>query len=431
MKRTGLSAVYCFALAIASLGQPANDDFANRTPLIGNNLVFTGDLTGSTIEPNEPTNAPPWTGFPATRSVWWSWTATETTPVTIIPVAYSQDTYSSGNGNVVLAVYAGTNVFGPPSPATTTNVLWLDAVSPNRALSFQCVAGTTYQIQFFGTHPSLSVTFQLLATNPPVILDPPADQTVSPQGSALFTVIAAGLPPLTYQWQRNGVPIPGETNAMLALESLASDQAGDYSVVVASSTGSVIAGPASLVVNSNPMQPVLRAAGPMMSNSIPFSLAGEPGRYYRIESSTNLLSWQPEAAFPASPPALTYPTGEPPYRSVVYASSTNVVLLLPQLGSARFFRASLYRPANEACINRLREIRFAKELWLRSLPMPGRTYVPIASDLQPYLPGIQKLTCGAITNGYGSFQSSFTVNDVVHDPTCIIFRSHTLEKPRW
>lgn len=431
IKRTGLLTVLCLLMATAALGQPANDDFANRTALIGNNVVFSGDLAGSTIESNEPINTPPFTGFPATHSVWWSWTATETVSVTIIPVSYSQDTYSGSDATVLLAIYSGTNVFGPPTAATTTNVLWLNAAFKDRALSFPAVAGTSYQIQFLGILPCLSVTFQLLATNPPVILDPPAPQTVSPQGSALFTVLAAGLLPLTYQWQRDSIQIPGETNAMLALENVAPNQAGEYSVVVTSPTGSVLAGPASLVVNSNPVPPVLHIGGAIVSNSFPFNVAGEAGRYYRIESSTNLLSWQPEAAFPASPPALTYPTGEPPYRSVVYAPNTNVVLSLPQIGSARFFRASLYMPANEICINRLRQIRFTRELWARSLACPGRTFVPTPNELQPFLPSILTLTCGAISNGYGSFYTSFTINDTVHDPTCMIVPSHTLEEPRW
>src|SRR5271169_6082449 len=109
-----------FGLALAPVsaraGQP-NDNFADRIRLTGDDIVFKGDLTGSTIETNEPISAPYFPDF-ATHSVWWSWTATETKPVTIVALNYSEDTYVQGLGELTgaLAVYAGTNVFGPPAP---------------------------------------------------------------------------------------------------------------------------------------------------------------------------------------------------------------------------------------------------------------------------------------------------------------------------
>ena len=48
------------------------------------------------------------------------------------------------------------------------------------------------------------------------ISTPPAKQTVTAGRSARFTVTAAGDPPLSYQWKKNGVNIPGATAASLA-----------------------------------------------------------------------------------------------------------------------------------------------------------------------------------------------------------------------
>src|SRR6266481_2620971 len=79
---------------------PPNDNFADRTVLAGNNIVFTGDLSGSTIEPNEPVFDGYY--FPSTaitHSVWWSWTATESGPVTLAALTYSEDTYIQGYGD--------------------------------------------------------------------------------------------------------------------------------------------------------------------------------------------------------------------------------------------------------------------------------------------------------------------------------------------
>ena len=58
---------------------PANDNFESRAPLNGLPVLFEGDLTGATVEPNEPLVSP---GYPQ-RTVWLEWTAPATTPVSI------------------------------------------------------------------------------------------------------------------------------------------------------------------------------------------------------------------------------------------------------------------------------------------------------------------------------------------------------------
>ena len=53
----------------------------------------------------------------------------------------------------------------------------------------------------------------------PAITQHPANRTVSVGQSASFTVAASGAPPLSYQWQRNGVNISGATAASYTLPS--------------------------------------------------------------------------------------------------------------------------------------------------------------------------------------------------------------------
>ena len=48
----------------------------------------------------------------------------------------------------------------------------------------------------------------------------PRNQTVPAGGTATFTVAASGTPPLSYQWQRNGVDIAGATSASYSLASV-------------------------------------------------------------------------------------------------------------------------------------------------------------------------------------------------------------------
>jgi hypothetical protein len=80
----------------------------------------------------------------------------------------------------------------------------------------------------------------VITTNPVSQLDQPFGSTVQ------FTVSAIGAPPLQYQWRRNGVNLPGETNAALTLTNLQLLSSGNYSVAVANAITAVESTPATL-----------------------------------------------------------------------------------------------------------------------------------------------------------------------------------------
>ncbi len=67
-----------------------------------------------------------------------------------------------------------------------------------------------------------------------------------------LTVAASGAPAPTYQWRRNGVAVAEATSATLLFAPLRPEHAGDYTVVVTNSVGSVTSEVATLVVNSPP-----------------------------------------------------------------------------------------------------------------------------------------------------------------------------------
>lgn len=81
---------------------------------------------------------------------------------------------------------------------------------------------------------------------PAIIVSQPQNQVLLENGSATFTVAPSGSGPFAYQWQFNGVDLPGETNSTLILADLRLDQQGDYTVVVSNSYGSVRSAAASL-----------------------------------------------------------------------------------------------------------------------------------------------------------------------------------------
>jgi len=72
----------------------------------------------------------------------------------------------------------------------------------------------------------------------PTILEHPKSVTVAPGGAAVFTIKAEGSAPLNYQWQRDGVDIPGATGTTLGWTNLQlSDDGTQIRCVVSNSEG--------------------------------------------------------------------------------------------------------------------------------------------------------------------------------------------------
>ncbi|MBL9202764.1 MAG: metallophosphoesterase [Opitutaceae bacterium] len=88
-------------------------------------------------------------------------------------------------------------------------------------------------------------------SNVPVISTQPRSQAVSAGTAATFSVGATSALPLTYQWQRNGVAIPGATTAVLGIARAQAADAGSYTVVVSTSAGSVTSAVAALTIGSS------------------------------------------------------------------------------------------------------------------------------------------------------------------------------------
>jgi uncharacterized delta-60 repeat protein len=67
---------------------------------------------------------------------------------------------------------------------------------------------------------------------PPIITSQPASSTVGFNGGVSLIVSANSPFPLTYQWRRNGVNLPGATNNFLFVGNFDSSKAGTYDVVI-------------------------------------------------------------------------------------------------------------------------------------------------------------------------------------------------------
>jgi hypothetical protein len=87
---------------------------------------------------------------------------------------------------------------------------------------------------------------------PPNIVVQPQDQSAVVGGSASFSVIAGGTPPLGYQWSDNGTNIANATNASLILTNVQITNDGTYTVIVSNVAGSVTSSNAVLTVGWPP-----------------------------------------------------------------------------------------------------------------------------------------------------------------------------------
>jgi len=240
------SAMLCAFLSSAQ-SNPPNDNFSDRIALNGDFILFTGILQGATREQNEI--APPFLSNSATQTVWWTWTPTQA-ETAIIQVLFTQ---RFARGNDAIAVYSLDSVSNGQFIAGSP----IDSRMPEIFFSFHAEPGTNYQIQLAGTN-STSFFLRLMASNAPsIIIEQPRDQTVTVGDSALFTVLAAGVPPFGYQWQFNGTNLPGETVAMLGLDNCSSNQTGLYTAVISNAFGAITSAPAFLMVTETDTRPLL------------------------------------------------------------------------------------------------------------------------------------------------------------------------------
>ncbi len=132
--RSGAGGAVALHLEFSSQGKPANDDYSNAIALAGSSASGTGNSAGATAESGEPSHY----GNPAGKSLWWTWTASQSGPVRISTAGSAFDT--------VLAVYSGTSLYSLLETASND-----DANGTRQsAVEFEAVLGKTYRIAVDG-----------------------------------------------------------------------------------------------------------------------------------------------------------------------------------------------------------------------------------------------------------------------------------------
>ena len=92
-------------------------------------------------------------------------------------------------------------------------------------------------------------TLALESDGHPFITVQPLSQTVPAGTTVRVQAMAVGLPPLSYQWQRNGTNVAGETTSALTFTNLQCSDTGAYTLLVSNSLGSTSSSTASLAIN--------------------------------------------------------------------------------------------------------------------------------------------------------------------------------------
>jgi len=137
---------------------------------------------------------------------------------------------------------------------------WIDTYDLNTGAVEQFATGLTTEpislhVDALGAMYYLSVDtgrvmkIEFPVNAPPVIAYQPQDAVVALGASASFFVSVGGSAPISYQWKKGGVNIPGAVTSRLSLGSTSiSDNGAKFSVAISNSFGSIISDMATLTV---------------------------------------------------------------------------------------------------------------------------------------------------------------------------------------
>jgi hypothetical protein len=224
----------------------------------------------------QPTNATVTAGQPALFSVSASGTA---------PISYQWRKNSLNISGATTASYT--------TPATTSadNGSKFDVVVSNSAGSVTSSQAT------------LTVNAAAVA---PTITAQPANQSVTVGQTAMFSVVANGTAPLSYQWRKNSSNITGATAASYTTPATTSaDNGAKFDVVVSNSVNSVTSTQATLTVSVAAVAPTITTQPANQTVT-----AGQTATFSVTASGTAPLSyqWQKNAAPITGATAASYTT---------------------------------------------------------------------------------------------------------------------------
>jgi hypothetical protein len=201
-------------------------------------------------------------------------------------------------------------------------------------------------------------------------------------------------PPTSYQWYFNSNPIPGEIFPSLVLHYVTANQAGSYSVIASNLGGVTESAPAVLTVSqTNPVAGLI-ALPSDNPNVLSFSLTGESGRWYKLESSPDLKNWCNPVWLQLTNPATTF--------------------TMQGLGSTHFVRAS-FDIFTDMCVAQLKQLHWAENMAAIERRLSYSSSVTF-SALSPYVP----LTSQGIIHTCPAGGTYAIGGMIINAPTCTL-----------
>jgi hypothetical protein len=130
---------------------------------------------------------------------------------------------------------------GAPIGGATASTYSIASVAPGDA--------GAYSVEVTNSCGAVETAAAVLTVNSPPTASAPAGATVCAGSPASFSTTAGGTGPFSYQWKKDGAPIPGASASTWSLPAVSAGDAGAYSCEVTGACGTVESSAAVLVVN--------------------------------------------------------------------------------------------------------------------------------------------------------------------------------------
>lgn len=187
-------------------------------------------------------------------------------------------------GTAALTGLAITNKTGPHLSEFTVSEPLLPSLNANQTTTFDVTfTPTTDGLRTASfriasndpTEPSFLISLAGTGQTPPTFTTPPSSRAINPGASTTFSVVVAGTKPITYQWRKNGIDIPGATAASYTRSKVTELDQDIYDVVATNIAGSLDSPDATLSVNDPiviTVPPVTQSAN--AGTTVTFSVVG-------------------------------------------------------------------------------------------------------------------------------------------------------------
>jgi hypothetical protein len=199
------------------------------------------------------------------------------------PVSFSV----TASGNPVLAHQWSKN--NDTIPGATKNVYTIVSAAMNDTGIYTVKVTNTV-----GSITSNPARLTVILLSAPAITVQPVSHSVNAGQADTFRVFATGNPTPTYQWRKDGTPIPGATGSTYSIASTSVSDSGNYTVEVMNPVDTIMSNQAHLTVNvSAPVitaQPVSKSVNAGQSVSFSVTATGIPAPTYQWKKDGTLIT---------------------------------------------------------------------------------------------------------------------------------------------